>query len=68
MRKEKMPNATRHQGKRFFASRLFGGKGSFIILGIAVSFFSPLKTTATQMPCSFTRRFDNLASRVRRHF
>jgi hypothetical protein len=46
-----MPNATRHQGKRFFASRRFGGKGSFIILGIAVPFFSTLKTTATQMPC-----------------
>jgi hypothetical protein len=35
MRKEEMPNATRHQGKRFFVSRRFGGKGSFIILGIA---------------------------------
>jgi hypothetical protein len=62
--KEKMPNITRHQGKRFFVSRLFGEKGSLIILGIAVPFFSPLKTTATQMPYLFARRFDNLASRA----
>jgi hypothetical protein len=63
--KEKMPNATRHQGKRFFVSRLFGEKGSLIIFGIAVPFFSTLeKTRATGMPYLFTRWFDNLASRA----
>jgi hypothetical protein len=38
-----MPSTTRHQGGRLFVSCLFGGNGSFIILGIAVAFFLTLK-------------------------
>jgi hypothetical protein len=42
-----MPSITRHQGKRFFVNRLFGEKGSLIILGIAV----PLTEKIQQQKC-----------------